>query len=230
VPIDSQEKRDLGTKTAVRRWEESVVAKHEIWRTYKTIKKNYKIAVANVQLVKNNLKHAESKLNKEEKAAALSPKDASARAKVAEAKKLTEVIEKQLGDAKLQKNKVEDELKVAQAKARESSITCAKSKAYAEREFRKQVVSNNQICNVCSLGKTKISKRRQEIDTAVKSELREKAARQAEKRTGKLDDNAGPSIKRKIRVGRTEKMDDVHKSARATADRVRKDREKQHAE
>jgi len=50
--VDKHEKHDLQTKTTVKTWEETVVSKHEVWETYKSIKKNFRIAVTNVKLVR----------------------------------------------------------------------------------------------------------------------------------------------------------------------------------
>jgi hypothetical protein len=52
VTVFSHEKYDLKTKTTVKTWEETVVSKHEIWETYKSIKKNYRISLTNVKLVR----------------------------------------------------------------------------------------------------------------------------------------------------------------------------------
>jgi len=52
VSVNKSEKYDLKTKRVVKTWEETVVSKHEIWETYKSIKKNFRIAVTNVKLVK----------------------------------------------------------------------------------------------------------------------------------------------------------------------------------
>ena len=164
-----------------------------------------------------------------QKQSALSPKDASAKNKVEEAKKLVTVIEQQLVDAKTQKSKQEEEVKVARTKAEESSINSAKLKAHAEAAFRKQVVANNQICNVCSTGKTKISKRRQEIDTATKSELKEHAARIAANKAGKLTD-LGPSIRRRTTPHRTAQVNSIHEVSRKFNGNIRKDNEKRRAE
>jgi hypothetical protein len=62
VATNGQEARDLSTKSAVRSWEESVVTKHEMWKTYKSIKNSLHVATANAQLVHNNLKVAQHKL------------------------------------------------------------------------------------------------------------------------------------------------------------------------
>jgi len=50
--VNAHEKYDLATKTVVKTWEETVVSKHEVWETYKSIKKNFRIAVTNVKLVR----------------------------------------------------------------------------------------------------------------------------------------------------------------------------------
>jgi colicin import membrane protein len=62
VSLVKSEKFDLRVKLAVKNWEETVVNKHELWETYKSIKKNYRIAVTNVKLVRQNVKAAENKL------------------------------------------------------------------------------------------------------------------------------------------------------------------------
>lgn len=180
--VNSHEKYDLQTKTVVKTWEETVVSKHEVWETYKSIKKNFRIAVTNVKLVRQNLKAAENKVVQLRKTSALNPKDVGAREKVKEAEALVEVIRKQLLDAENQKNKVGEEKNSAQTKAREASVASAKAKANAERAFRKMVIDNNQVCSLCRLGKEKIAKRRLEIDGAIKQETKLKAQREAEKR------------------------------------------------
>jgi len=50
--VNAHEKYDLATKTVVKTWEETVVSKHEVWETYKSIKKNFRIALTNVKLVR----------------------------------------------------------------------------------------------------------------------------------------------------------------------------------
>lgn len=92
------------------------------------------------------------------------------------------VIRKQLLDAETQKDKVLDEMKSAQTKAREASVASARAKAAAEKAFRNMVVDNNKLCSQCRLGKEKIAKRRLEIDGAIKQETKLKAQREAEKR------------------------------------------------
>lgn len=180
--VNSHEKYDLATKTVVKTWEETVVSKHEVWETYKSIKKNFRIALTNVKLVRQNLKAAENKVVQLRKTSALNPKDVGAREKVHESESLVGVIRKQLLDAETQKTKVDEEKSAAQTKAREASVASAKAKANAERAFRKMVVDNNQVCSLCRLGKEKIAKRRLEIDGAIKQETKLKAQREAEKR------------------------------------------------
>jgi len=180
--VNAHEKYDLATKTVVKTWEETVVSKHEVWETYKSIKKNFRIAVTNVKLVRQNLKAAENKVVQLRKTSALNPKDVGAREKVKESEALVAVIRKQLLDAENQKTKVEEEKNSSQVKAREASVASAKAKANAERAFRKMVVDNNQVCSLCRLGKEKIAKRRLEIDGAIKQETKLKAQREAEKR------------------------------------------------
>ena len=180
--VNAHEKYDLATKTVVKTWEETVVSKHEVWETYKSIKKNFRIAVTNVKLVRQNLKAAENKVVQLRKTSALNPKDVGAREKVKEAEALVSVIRKQLLDATNQNVKVDEEKNAAQVKAREASVASAKAKANAERAFRKMVVDNNQVCSLCRLGKEKIAKRRLEIDGAIKQETKLKAQREAEKR------------------------------------------------
>lgn len=92
------------------------------------------------------------------------------------------VIRKQLLDAETQKDKVNDEMKSAQTKAREASVASARAKAAAEKAFRGMVVDNNKLCSQCRMGKEKIAKRRLEIDGAIKQETKLKAQREAEKR------------------------------------------------
>ncbi len=43
VSVNKSENYDLRTKMIVKTWEETVVSKHEIWETYKSIKKNFRI-------------------------------------------------------------------------------------------------------------------------------------------------------------------------------------------
>ena len=59
---------------------------------------------------------------------------------------------------------MEQEKKMAQAKAREISIAAAKAKAAAERSYRKMVFENNKICGQCSVGAKRIRQRRTEIE------------------------------------------------------------------
>lgn len=99
----------MKTKMVVKTWEETVVSKHEIWETYKSIKKNFRIAVTNVKLVRQNLKAAENKVVQLRKTAALNPKDVGAREKVIESERLVTVIRKQMLDAEQQKTKVYEE-------------------------------------------------------------------------------------------------------------------------
>lgn len=182
VSVDKSEAFDLKTKTVVKTWEETVVSKHEIWETYKSIKKNYRIALTNVKLVRQNLKAAENKVVQIRKTAALNPKDIGAKEKVHEAETLVAVIRKQLLDAEKQKTKVAEEKESAQTKAREASVASARAKASAEKAFRNMVVDNNKTCSACRNGKEKIAKRRLEIDGAIKQETKLKAQREAEKR------------------------------------------------
>ena len=62
VALVKSEKFDLRVKLSVKNWEETVVNKHELWETYKSIKKNFRIAVTNVKLVRQNVKAAENRL------------------------------------------------------------------------------------------------------------------------------------------------------------------------
>ena len=166
----------------VKTWEETVVSKHEIWETYKSIKKNFRIAVTNVKLVRQNLKAAENKVVQIRKTSALNPKDIGAKEKIKEGEMLVTVIRKQLLDADSQKTKIREEMSSSQTKARESSVASAKAKAGAEKAFRNMVIDNNKTCSACRLGKEKIAKRRLEIDGAIKQETKLKAQREAEKR------------------------------------------------
>jgi DNA repair exonuclease SbcCD ATPase subunit len=166
----------------VKTWEETVVSKHEVWETYKSIKKNFRIAVTNVKLVRQNLKAAENKVVQIRKTSALNPKDIGAKEKIKEAEALVAVIRKQLLDAENQKTKIREEMNSAQTKAREASVASAKAKAQAEKAFRNMVIDNNKTCSACRLGKEKIAKRRLEIDGAIKQETKLKAQREAEKR------------------------------------------------
>jgi hypothetical protein len=182
VSLVKSEKFDLRVKLAVKNWEETVVNKHELWETYKSIKKNYRIAVTNVKLVRQNVKAAENKLIQVRKTSALNPKDIGAKEKISEAQTLVSVLRKQLLDADNQKTKIGEQRDASQAKAREASVASAKAKAYAEKHFRSMVVENNKTCSACRLGKEKIAKRRLEIDGAIKQEVKLKAQREAEKR------------------------------------------------
>lgn len=182
VSLVKSEKYDLRVKLAVKNWEETVVNKHELWETYKAIKKNLRIAVTNVKLVRQNVKAAENKLIQVRKTSALNPKDIGAREKITEAQTLVSVLRKQLLDAEGQKTKISEQKDAAQAKAREASVASAKAKAYAEKHFRNMVIENNKTCSACRLGKEKIAKRRLEIDGAIKQEVKLKAQREAEKR------------------------------------------------
>jgi len=182
VSLDKSERYDLRVKLAVKNWEETVVNKHELWETYKSIKKNHRIAVTNVKLVRQNVKAAENKLIQVRKTSALNPKDIGAREKISEAQTLVSVLRKQLLDAEQQKVKIAEQRDAAQAKAREASVASAKAKAYAEKHFRNMVIDNNKVCSRCRLGKEKIAKRRLEIDGAIKQEVKLKAQREAEKR------------------------------------------------
>lgn len=182
VAVVKSEKYDLRVKLAVKNWEETVVNKHELWETYKSIKKNYRIAVTNVKLVRQNVKAAENKLIQVRKTSALNPKDIGAREKIHEAQTLVSVLRKQLLDAENQKVKIAEQRDASQAKAREASVASAKAKAFAEKHFRNMVIENNKTCSACRLGKEKIAKRRLEIDGAIKQEVKLKAQREAEKR------------------------------------------------
>jgi len=182
VSTNKSEGFDLKTKMVVKNWEETVVNKHEVWETYKSIKKNFRIAVTNVKLVKQNLKAAENKVVQIRKTSALNPKDIGAKEKIKEGESLVEVIRKQLLDAENQRTKIKEEMSSAQTKARESSVASAKAKARAEKAFRDMVIDNNKTCSACRLGKEKIAKRRLEIDGAIKQETKLKAQREAEKR------------------------------------------------
>jgi len=182
VSVNKSENYDLRTKMIVKTWEETVVSKHEIWETYKSIKKNFRIAVTNVKLVRQNLKAAENKEVQIRKTSALNPKDIGAKEKIKEAQSLVAVIRKQLLDAEGQRTKIREEMQSAQTKAREASVASAKAKAQAEKAFRNLVVDNNKTCSACRLGKEKIAKRRLEIDGAIKQETKLKAQREAEKR------------------------------------------------
>jgi hypothetical protein len=182
VTVNKSEGFDLRTKMVVKTWEETVVNKHEVWETYKSIKKNFRIAVTNVKLVKQNLKAAETKVVQIRKTSALNPKDIGAKEKIKEAEALVTVIRKQLLDAENQRTKIKEEMESAQTKARESSVASAKAKSAAEKAFRNMVIDNNKTCSACRLGKEKIAKRRLEIDGAIKQETKLKAQREAEKR------------------------------------------------
>lgn len=182
MSVVKAEKFDLKVKLATKNWEETVVNKHELWETYKSIKKNFRISVTNVKLVRQNVKAAENKLIQVRKVSALNPKDIGAKEKINEAETLVGVLRKQLLDADNQKTKIMEQRDAAQSKAREASVSSAKSKAKAEAQFRTMVIDNNKTCSACRLGKEKIAKRRLEIDGAIKQEIKLKAQREAEKR------------------------------------------------
>jgi hypothetical protein len=109
VSSNKSETFDLKTKMIVKTWEETVVSKHEIWETYKSIKKNFRIALTNVKLVRQNLKAAENKVVQIRKTAALNPKDIGAHEKIKESEMLVTVIRKQLLDAESQRTKIKEE-------------------------------------------------------------------------------------------------------------------------
>ena len=179
------EQKDLKVKRTTHEWEETVVAKHEMWATYRTIKKELAISSHNVHSVKHQLTEAESKVVRLKKLAALNPKDIGNREKIAEAEKLVSVVGKQLSDATTQQMKVEEELKTTLAKAQQASINSAKAKASAEAAFRQMVISNNRVCNLCEHGKEKIAKRRAEIAAAIREETKRKAERMAKRHSEK---------------------------------------------
>lgn len=178
--IESEQK-DLKVKRTTHEWEETVVAKHEMWATYRTIKKELSISAHNVHSVKKQLSEAESKVVRLKKLAALNPKDIGNKEKIAEAEKLVSVVSKQLGDAESQQMKVEEEMKTTLAKAQQASINSAHAKAAAESAFRQMVISNNRVCNLCEHGKEKIAKRRAEIAAAIREETKRKAERMAKR-------------------------------------------------
>lgn len=88
ISVNKSEAFDLRTKMVVKNWEETVVSKHEVWETYKSIKKNFRIAVTNVKLVRQNSKAAENKVVQIRKTSALNPKDIGAREKIKESEAL----------------------------------------------------------------------------------------------------------------------------------------------
>jgi len=88
ISVNKSEGFDLKTKMVVKNWEETVVSKHEVWETYKSIKKNFRIAVTNVKLVRQNLKAAENKVVQIRKTSALNPKDIGAKEKIKEGEAL----------------------------------------------------------------------------------------------------------------------------------------------
>jgi len=173
------EQKDLKVKRTTHEWEETVVAKHEMWATYRTIKKELAISSKNVHAVRHQLAEAESKVVRLKKLAALNPKDIGNKEKIAEAEKLVSVVGKQQTDADTQNMKVEEEMKTTLAKAQQASINSAKAKASAESAFRQMVISNNRVCNLCEHGKEKIAKRRAEIAAAIREETKRKAERMA---------------------------------------------------
>jgi hypothetical protein len=100
-------KTEQDVKVKTKNWEETVVQKHEVWKSYTNIRKNVKISTANLKLVNQNLKKAETKITSIVKAAALNPKDVSIKQKLEEAKRIAEVIRKQKADAESQRLKME---------------------------------------------------------------------------------------------------------------------------
>lgn len=74
------------------------------------------------------------------------------------------MIKQQKLDAYNQKMKIEHERKIAKAKATELSIAAAKARAHVELSYKHMVVSNNKICQQCSLGKVAVMRRRKEMD------------------------------------------------------------------
>lgn len=162
-------KTEQNVKVRTKQWEDTVVSKHETWKTYTNIRKNLKISTQNVKLVSSNLKKAESKIIQIQKAAALDTKDKMLQAKLEEAKRIADTIRRQREDANSQRIKMESEKKMAQAKAREVSIAAAKAKAAAERAYRKMVFDNNKVCGQCAVGAKRIKQRRVEINKQNKS-------------------------------------------------------------
>ena len=63
---------------------------------------------------------------------------------------------------------MEEEKKMAQAKAREISIAAAKAKTRAEASYRKLVFKNNKVCGECSVGAKRVKQKKAEIDVTNK--------------------------------------------------------------
>ena len=55
-------KADAKVALKTKQWEDTVVTKHEVWKTYSNIKKNVNVAKKNVENVNKNLKVAEKKV------------------------------------------------------------------------------------------------------------------------------------------------------------------------
>jgi len=56
-------KTEQDVKVKTKTWEETVVQKHEVWKTYSNIRKNVKIATQNLKNVNQNLRRAEAKIS-----------------------------------------------------------------------------------------------------------------------------------------------------------------------
>ena len=68
--------------------------------------------------------------------------------------------------------RMENELKMARAKATEISIAAAKAKGTVERTLRKMVWKTNKICGRCAAGTVRIRQRRAEINAQQKRNKR----------------------------------------------------------
>lgn len=166
-------------RVVTKAWEATTVHKHQVWKTYKNIKKNYSQATKNTKMVSKSLNAAEKKIAKEVKFAALHKNNIAVKQRVIEAKRAAEVIRKQKADAEAQRIKIANERKIAEAKARELSIAAAKARAKVEWAYRAMVMENNKVCGQCRIGRQRIKVRRTEIDHEMQTEAVAKAKRAA---------------------------------------------------
>lgn len=93
-------------RSTTKAWEATVLHKHQIWKTYKNIKKNNSQATKNLKMVVKSLKRAEKKIASETKQAALHKHNIAIQQRVAEAKRAATVIRQQKVDAESQKIKI----------------------------------------------------------------------------------------------------------------------------
>jgi len=93
-------------KLKTTQWEDTVVIKHETWKTYNSIKVNYEISKKNLVNVNHSLKEAEKKITQIKKQSALRPHDIALKQKVKEANRIALTIKQQKIDAQSQKQKM----------------------------------------------------------------------------------------------------------------------------